>query len=183
MTTESAAKVDSMEPGQQLDAMIAETVFREAQPAIVHGHSHIEPIPSPGGNWVCCQTYERGDVCEWVPLPFSSQIAAAWRIVQKLEAIACRFETADGFIHLSCGHWADHGDCIERTTTAEEEKQAEDPSPWSFHIHLGMLAANDECPPHWRHGQRFCASARTAPLAICLAVLESLPERTGMRRP
>ncbi len=159
--------------GPGLDAQVAEVVMREPHPTAGHDRFHLESILSAGGSWICRPEYERGDVCEWHPVPFSTRMSAAWSVVERLEPLVSRFETGDGFLHLSVGHWADHGDCAGNSEDSAEEDLGQDPRPWSFHIHLGVLAAGDDLPSHWEHGQRYCASARSAPLAICLAALRA----------
>ncbi len=173
MGSEGATPLDTLPAGADLDAVVAECVMGEARPAHEHVHAHIHPIASPGGNWLCIPRYENGDVCEWVPLPFSTAISAAWRIVERLEPLVSRYQTADGFVHLASAHWADHGDCLSRDTTAQDEEADIDPQPWSFHIHLGLLSDSPDIPTHWTHSRHFCARASTAPLAICLAALNA----------
>jgi len=175
MRASEASPLDSLSAGQHLDAIVAESVMGEPRPTTEHDHVHIHPIASPGGNWLCIPCYEHGDNCEWVPLPFSTSISAAWRLVEKLEPLVSRFQSADGFVHLASGHWADHGDCLTCETPVEDEQADLDPLPWSFHIHLGLLSTNPDIPAHWAHSQHFCARASTAPLAICLAALNASP--------
>jgi hypothetical protein len=164
---------EDLPEGPELDGLVAEAVMREPQPTAGHDRFHVDPVPSTGGSWVCRPEYERGDVCEWHPVPFSTRMSAAWSVVERLEPLVSRFETGDGFLHLSVGHWADHDDCTGEPGDSPEEDPAEDPRPLSFHIHLGFLAADDDFPTHWAHGQRYCASAATAPLAICRAALRA----------
>ena len=182
MRTDDVTPLDDLSAGPQLNALVAESAMGEARPTHVHDQAHIQPIASPGGNWLCVPCYEHGDVCEWVPLPFSTAISAAWRLVEKLERLVSRFQTADGLVHLACGHWADHGDCLARDTSLADEEAEIDPQPWSFHIHLGLLAAGPDIPTHWTHLQHFCARASTAPLAICLAALHSCSPAGGLSR-
>jgi hypothetical protein len=171
LTTE---QIDAMSAGYELDALVAEKVMGEIMPTAPHDRTHLEPIKSVGENWTCWPEYERGDKCEWAPLPFSTDLTAAWKVVSLFEPWVCRFQSADGFIHLTCGHWADHGNCIEHKWTEEEEKLEGDPEAWSFHIHLGLLAKGGEGPPHWKHRDQFCAFGPTASLAICRAVLKAM---------
>ena len=171
MGSEDATPLHILSGGPELDAMVAELVMGEARPTHEHVHAHLQPIPSPGGNWLCIPHFEHGDVCAWLPLPFSTAISAAWRVVERLEPLVARFQTADGFVHLASGHWADHGDCLPPETTAQDEEAEIDPQPWSFHIHLGLLSDSPDIPTHWTHSRHFCAKASTAPLAICLAAL------------
>ena len=160
--------------GYELDRLVAEKVMGETEPTFPHELAHLDPEKSAGGDWVCWPEYERGDVCEWTPLPFSTDTTAAWKVVDRFVPWVCRFKSADGFIHLSCGHWADHGQCVDYAWTREEEGLEDDPQPWSFHIHLGLLGENSGCPVHWKHQDRFCARAPTAALAICRAALKAI---------
>jgi hypothetical protein len=171
LTTE---QIDAFPAGVELDAFVAERVMGERRPTELHEHTHFEPIGSAAGNWICSPEYERGDKCEWTPVPFSTDLKTAWRIVNLFEPWVCRFQSADGFIHLTCGHWASHGDCIGHTWTEEEERMEDDPRPWSFHIHLGLLGERGGGPPHWKHQDRFCALGPTAALAICRAGLKAM---------
>ncbi len=132
--------------------------------------SHLDPV-FYGAYWHCSPDYDEGDICEWRPIPFSTDLRAAWEVVEKLEPLVCRFETADGFIHLECGHWADHGECAQ---SEYADTEGEDPAPWSFHIHLGMLGQGGDYPRHWTHGAKYCARGATAPLAICRAALKAV---------
>lgn len=184
MTPLTTEQIDAMSAGIQLDVLVAEKVMGESKPTELHEEGHLEAIRSVGGNWICWPEYERGDECEWTPLPFSTDLMAAWKVVSLFEPWVCRFQSADGFIHFTCSHWADHGDCIEHVWTEEEEKMEDDPKPWSFHIHLGLLAERGGVPPHWNHGDRFCAFGPTAPLAICRAVLKAIsgPANTDASR-
>jgi hypothetical protein len=176
LTTE---QIDALPAGIDIDSLVAERVMAEHKPTETHDEVHLQPMTSTGGNWICSPEYDHGDKCEWVPLPFSTDINAAWRIVNVLEPWVCRLKSADGFFHLTCGHWADHGDCIVQTWTEAEERMEEDPRPWSFHIHLGLLAERGGGPAHWKHQDRFCALGPTAPLVICRAALKSLAGRGG----
>ena len=76
MGSDNATPLDTLSAGADLDAMVAEFVMGEARPTHEHVHAHIQPIGSPGGNWLCIPRYENGDVCEWVPLPFSTAVSA-----------------------------------------------------------------------------------------------------------
>jgi len=140
MTRLTTEQIDAMSAGYELDTLVAEKVMGEIMPTASHDRAHLEPINSVGENWICWPEYEHGDKCEWAPLPFSTDLMAAWKVVSQFEPWVCRFQSADGFIHLTCGHWADHGNCIEHRWTEEEEKLEADPEAWSLHIHLGLLA-------------------------------------------
>jgi len=174
MTVPTTDQIDAMSAGIELDMLVAERVMGENRPTEPHEEHHLEPIRSLGENWVCWPEYERGDECEWTPLPFSTDMTAAWKVVSLLDPWVCRFQSADGFIHLTCAHWANHGDCVDHAWTEEEENMENDPHPWSFHIHLGLMAEGGGGPRHWKHQDRFCALGGTAPLAICRAALKAI---------
>jgi hypothetical protein len=126
----TSAQIDQMPPGHELDTLVAEKVLGVAKPTDQVHASHLDPV-FYGAYWHCSPGYDEGDVCEWRPIPFSTDLRAAWEVVEKLEPLVCRFETADGFIHLECGHWADHGECAQ---SAYADPEGEDPAPWSFHM-------------------------------------------------
>lgn len=132
--TATTDRFNGIPAGYELDRLVAEKVMGETEPTFQHELAHLDPEKSAGGDWVCWPEYERGDVCEWTPLPFSTDLTAAWKVVDRFVPWVCRFKSADGFIHLSCGHWADHGRCVDYAWTQEEEGLEDDPQPWSFHI-------------------------------------------------
>jgi hypothetical protein len=74
-----------MEAGRELDVLVAEKVMGEIKPVYSH-EFHIEPKWSIGGNWYCLPEYSSGDICEWQPKPFSTYIAAAWEVVEKIQS-------------------------------------------------------------------------------------------------
>jgi hypothetical protein len=82
--TLSAEQVDQLPAGQELDALVAEIVMEEARPLVGHDDVHLEPRKSRGGNWLCWPEYDRGDVCEWAPVPFSTDMRAAWEVAEKM---------------------------------------------------------------------------------------------------
>ena len=82
--TLSTEQVDQLPAGQDLDALVAERVMEEAKPQVRHDDVHLEPRKSSGGNWLCWPEYDRGDVCEWVPAPFSSDRREAWAVAEKM---------------------------------------------------------------------------------------------------
>ena len=96
------------------------------------------------------------------------------------EYLVPRFDTADGYIRLLCGHWGSHDDCVDdqRIYTDEEEDQLLDPRPWSYHIHLGLIGmdARPLMPEWWGTGDttwQYCAMGATPQEAICRAILKA----------
>ena len=85
MTKEEILK---MEAGEELDRLVAE-VMGEPMPEFTPEDALDlqlagSPVKSPKGNWVCLCNHEEGDIPVWHPLPFSTDISAAWLVVEKL---------------------------------------------------------------------------------------------------
>ena len=81
----------AMEPGPQMNELIAVKVFGQGKPPYVH-EPHIDPRWD--GHWVCCPSYGEGDVCHWEARDFSGDIAAAWPVVEEVSAIPNTIEAA-----------------------------------------------------------------------------------------
>jgi hypothetical protein len=81
MTRLTTEQIDVMTAGHELDALVAEKVMGEIMPTAPHDRAHLEPIKSNGENWICWPEYEHGDKCKWAPLPFSTDLMAAWKVV------------------------------------------------------------------------------------------------------
>ena len=80
----------AMEAGEDLDELVAVEVMKELMSEIsIPEHALVlqltsSPVKSAGGNWVCLCKYEEGDIPRWHPLPFSTDISAAWPIAVKM---------------------------------------------------------------------------------------------------
>jgi len=86
----------AMEPGKYLDRMVAQEVMDEKQPQSTPQNALDRmlvnnPIRSEKGNWVCLCDYEHGDIPEWHPLNFSTDISAAWQVVERMEELGFYF--------------------------------------------------------------------------------------------
>lgn len=83
-------KILAMEANEELDKLVAVEVMNERMSDLFVPEDALElqlagsPIKSAGGNWVCLCKYEEGDVPVWHPLPFSTDISAAWPIAVKM---------------------------------------------------------------------------------------------------
>ena len=82
-----------METGRELDALdalIAEKVMGESKPTgnVPEGVlAGAITSSSEGGNWVGTTTgYASGDEPVWIPRSYSSDIEAAWKVVEKMRA-------------------------------------------------------------------------------------------------
>lgn len=72
--------------GRELDVAVAERVMGQPVPPIVPDCCLlVDKIPEPNTAWNHVHYYERGDECEWEPLPFSESIEAAMRVVEKMQ--------------------------------------------------------------------------------------------------
>lgn len=79
----------AMKPGEELDSLVACEVMGEARPESTPNFALRlqltgSPLHSSKGNWVCLYEYSKGDIPTWHPLPFSTDIAMAWRAMQKV---------------------------------------------------------------------------------------------------
>jgi len=82
----------AMKAGEYLDGVVAEQVMDEIQPKSAPQNALEQmladnPIRSEKGNWICLCDYEHGDIPEWHPLHFSTDISAAWQVVEKMREI------------------------------------------------------------------------------------------------
>jgi hypothetical protein len=95
MTTNKAIMRDEIlntPAGEPMDILIAELIMGETYPTYTHEQLHLEyPKTSTLGNWQCFNIFEHGDVCEWHPRPFSSDISAAWAVAEKLKSDGWEF--------------------------------------------------------------------------------------------
>lgn len=92
MTKEEILK---MEAGEELDRLVAE-VMGEPMPEFTPENA-LElqlagsPVKSPKGNWLCLCRYDEGDIPTWRPLPYSTDISAAWSVVEKMRELDYSF--------------------------------------------------------------------------------------------
>jgi len=104
----------AMEANEELDKLVAVEVMNELMSDLFIPEDALElqlagsPIKSGGGNWVCLCKYEEGDIPKWHPLPFSTDISAAWQVVEKLRSM----EDGEGKSLLCCLNiYSDHDEC------------------------------------------------------------------------
>lgn len=194
MTLDEALK---LEAGSELDAIVCTAVGIPSIPRWIstsdNGKSLNADAPSEGwrDQWDLRQWLDeykaRGMYLEYDVMqkdrwhPVSSDIAAAWTVVEKIAPLVGDFNYADGYFHLTYADSADHGDnkrgCDPHV--GETELDEDDGRQWSCHLHLGLVCENNDTPKHWKHGELFCATGRTAPLAICRAALKALWRATA----
>lgn len=78
-----------MEVGEELDKLVATEVMEEPIPEFTPPNA-LElqlagsPVKSPKGSWLSRCSYYEGDIPTWRPLPYSTDISAAWQVVKKM---------------------------------------------------------------------------------------------------
>lgn len=85
----------NMPAGEEIDALIAEHVFGDKKPTQALDANHVmlsmigvtHPYTSAGGSWTGVAYWEEGDIPRWVAKNYSTDIAAAWEVVDKLYGI------------------------------------------------------------------------------------------------
>lgn len=80
----------AMKPGEELDRLVVIEVMDEPIPNFTPNDAlglqlAGSPVRSPKGNWVCLCVYDKGDIPTWYSLPFSTDILAAWQVVDILK--------------------------------------------------------------------------------------------------
>ena len=77
-----------MKAGRELDALIAEKVFDSKKPTHKHDRVHLESMNDATFCWECFCIYAHGDVCEWYPRKFSTQIADTKLVWEKFQFVS-----------------------------------------------------------------------------------------------
>ncbi|MBA7478235.1 hypothetical protein ES705_14064 [subsurface metagenome] len=103
----------AMEAGEGLDKLVAVEVMGELMPEPTPENALDlqlagSPVKSPKGNWLCLCRYDEGDIPTWRPLPYSTDIAAAWPVVERMRSM----EDGQGSALLCClTIYSDHDLC------------------------------------------------------------------------
>ena len=160
--------IDRLAPGPELDALVLTRVMgMKIADASVRATRFVQ----------------MGDTVHPDHVPkFSTVIAVAWEIVEKLAPLVGDFRYADGFFILQYADSADHGEheaenpCSTMRLDEDFDDDDVDRLRWSCHLHLGGLCEKPEgtYPPGWDHGKKFCARGETAAHAICRAALKAV---------
>ena len=79
----------AMEAGEELDRLVATEVMGETIPEFIPENALTlqltdSPVKSPQGNWLCLCNYDEGDIPTWRPVPYSTDISAAWQVVERI---------------------------------------------------------------------------------------------------
>jgi hypothetical protein len=79
-------QIENMPASREIDALVAEFIMGEKKPIYLHSHPIVTQTKySINMSWYCLPEYEKGDVCEWIPKPYSTDIAAAWEVVETFD--------------------------------------------------------------------------------------------------
>jgi hypothetical protein len=119
--------------------------------------------------------YTVSDGIKWMDggAKYSTDIAAAWQVVERLAPIVGDFHEADGWFKLLYADSADHGDADKGCNPGGGDygPDDEDLSKWSCHFHPGHPGADTESSRLFKDYRKACARGQTAAHAICLAAL------------
>ena len=79
----------AMGAGRELDILVAIQVMKELKPIfipkdVLELQLAGSPIKSPKGNWLCLCEYDEDDIPTWQPLCYSTDISAAWKVVEEI---------------------------------------------------------------------------------------------------
>lgn len=77
----------AMEPGPELDTLMAEKVMNHPMPDFIPEDAldlYLAGTPIHCDGWTCVCRYDEGDTPKWVPDPYSTDISAAWPVVEKM---------------------------------------------------------------------------------------------------
>ena len=83
-------KILAMEPGPELDTLVAEKVMGHPMPDFIPEDAldlYLVGTPIYCDSWSCVCRYDEGDTPKWVPDPYSTDISAAWPVVGKMESL------------------------------------------------------------------------------------------------
>lgn len=154
-----------MNAGRELDALVAEKVMGEKRPAPTNNEVFARdaligtimgnPIPSEDGAWRSITSFDAGDEPEWIPRPYSTDIAAAWEVLERI---------------------SEQGWCLELADYRNSRKV--DEPGWWWELGRWEEIKDEYAPREMTHGLthywELDGGASAAPLAICLAALHAV---------
>ena len=77
----------AMEAGKELDTLVAEKIMNHPMPDFIPEDAldlYLSGRAIHYDSWTCVCLYDEGDTPKWVPDPYSTDISAAWQVVEKL---------------------------------------------------------------------------------------------------
>ncbi len=112
-----------MEPGRELDALVAELFGEKPDVSPTEDSLWLIRRGSDNGGWLRSITGSDPDDCnlmvvDWLPRPFSTDIAAAWEVVEKLLG---RFQFTLNSLEDGLGWYAEFGAWNEKIYQAYDE--------------------------------------------------------------
>jgi len=132
-----------MKTGEELDRLVATEVMGEPIPEFTPENALDlqlagSPVKSPQGNWLCLCRYDEGDIPTWRSLAYSTDISAAWLLVEKM----CNWDVGDNMLILK-----GQGPNLEPTEENEGVGwwEAEINGDWGKVIAEGKIAAEAIC--------------------------------------
>lgn len=153
---------EDLQPGRNLDALIAEKVMKWNV-----------PLPELCSHGLFC--LEHGGFPH-----YSTDISDAWEMVAKLAPICGDFCQSDGYFILQYADSACHEigkKCSNLEIEEPEDDTGEDLWKWSAHFHPGHPGADTESAKIFPDYKKSCARGNTAAHAISLAALEIFKPR------
>ena len=93
----------AMEPGRELDALVAERVMGKPKPTVIprSDEKFLETWDDWGGAWLA-RFKGDNEIGQYYALPFSTNISKAWEVVEKIDAGSYRWRLASK--HCRSGH-------------------------------------------------------------------------------
>jgi len=157
--------IENMPAGREMDALVAEKVMEEQRPArtgnemdALRGSISGIPSESANGSWFLTTTgFEDGDSPIWLPKPYSTDIAAAWEVVEKIRELR---------------HAANES--LRTAVDEEGEPSGEIYDHIAFALELWPDCSGWDVNIYDPPAMYATAKADTAPLAICRAALKAM---------
>lgn len=89
--------IDEHEAGQCLDEWVATVIMQEPKPIYDYPWEQalFESSRSWWGNWTWRAVYSEGDVAGWSPRSFSTQIEAAWRVLERFRFFDINYDESE----------------------------------------------------------------------------------------
>ena len=98
----------AMEAGREFDTLVAEKVMGHSMPDFIPEHAlglYLAGTPIHYDSWTCVCRYDEGDTLKWVPDPYSSDISAAWQVVEKMIGQEYNFELSSALAYTTGGEF------------------------------------------------------------------------------
>ena len=80
----------AMASGPELDTLVAEKVMGHPMPDSISEDAldlYLAGTPIHCDSWTCVCRYDEGDIPKWVPATYSTDISAAWQVVEKIRSM------------------------------------------------------------------------------------------------